>query len=169
MWPYSPDTGAIRPLRSQIGSSVAPTPIPCRLRPAPLPSNEMVQTRTGTARLLLTRVLGGRCERGPVDCFIFDGREFAEPSLPSPAVVGPVDPGRDGQWEVLSGEPPLTVQDVLLQQREEGLHCGVVRARADPAHRSGEPLVPERFDEAARPEPGASIRGSARWLILWKS
>jgi hypothetical protein len=39
----------------------------------------------------------GLGERGPVDCFIFDGREFSQPPLPSPAVVGPFYPGRNGQ------------------------------------------------------------------------
>src|SRR5690349_13855267 len=70
----------------------------------------------------------GRCERGPVDCFIFDGREFAQPSLPSPAMVGSLDPGCDGQSEFLPGEPALPVQDVLLQERKERFHRGVVRA-----------------------------------------
>lgn len=116
---------------------------------------EQAKVSMGLPRLLLTRVLG-RCERGPVDCFIFDGREFSQPSLPSPAVVGPLDPGCDGQSEVLSGEPPLTVQNVLLQQREERFHCGVVSARTDPAHRAGEPVVTERFNEPAGPELGPS-------------
>jgi hypothetical protein len=70
-----------------------------------------------------------RCERGPIDRVIFDGRELSHVSLRSPAVVGPFDPGRDGQLEFLPGEPPLTVQDILLQQREDELasEWGVAR------------------------------------------
>jgi hypothetical protein len=63
-------------------------------------------------------------------------------------VVGPFDPGRDGQPEFLPGCPPLTVEDVLLQQREEGFRRRVVRARTAPARRTGQPVVPERFDES---------------------
>ena len=102
----------------------------------------------------------GPCERGPVDCFIFDWREFSQPSLPPPAVVSPFDPGRDGQPELLSAGPPLTIQDVLLQQREDRFHRGIVRARTDPSHGSGEPVVPERFHEPAGPELGATPWGA---------
>ena len=73
-------------------------------------------------------------------------------------MVCPFDPGGDRQAELLACEPPLTVQDVFLQQREEGFHRGVVRARADPAPRAGQSVVPERFDEAAGPELGTPVR-----------
>ena len=56
--------------------------------------------------------------RGPVDCLIFDWREFSQPSLPAPAVVGHFDPGRDGQPQLLPNGPPLAVRVVLLLQRE---------------------------------------------------
>lgn len=52
-----------------------------------------------------------------------------------------------GFSRVPSGEPSLTVQDVLSQQ-DGGLHCGVVRADADPAHRSCQAMMPEGFNQA---------------------
>ena len=76
----------------------------------------------GLPRLLLTRVFG-RCERGSVDCFIFDWREYSLPSLLSPTVVGSLDPGRDGQPEFLPGGPPLTIQDVLRPPRLSRCRC----------------------------------------------
>lgn len=60
----------------------------------------------------------GRCERGLVDFSLFDGREFTQASLPTPPVVGTFDPSRDGQPEVLPGEPALTVQDVLCSSEQ---------------------------------------------------
>lgn len=48
-------------------------------------------------------------ERGPVERFIFDGCEIPQPSLPSPAMVRPFDPSRDGQPGILACGPPLTV------------------------------------------------------------
>ena len=39
--------------------------------------------------------------------------------------------------------PPLPVEDVLLEQREEALHGGVVAGRADLAHRSDHAMVGE--------------------------
>jgi hypothetical protein len=47
--------------------------------------------------------------------------------MTTPAVVvGPFDPGHDRQAEVLAGDSLRTVQDVLLEQRQEGLYGGVV-------------------------------------------
>lgn len=58
----------------------------------------------------------GHDERGPVACFIFDGREFSQPSLLPPSVIGPHNPGRDCQTQFLPGEPPLTVHDDFLSK-----------------------------------------------------
>ena len=57
--------------------------------------------------------------RGLVDCLVFDGCEAAEASLLSSAVVGALDPGDDGQPQLLAGGPALAVQDVLLQQAKK--------------------------------------------------
>jgi len=87
--------------------------------------------------------VSGRC----VDYLELDGRKPSESSLPTPAVVGPLDPGHDLEAELLSRLPSLLVENVLLQEREERLHGGVVRACSDPAHRSGDSVLAEQFDE----------------------
>ena len=56
--------------------------------------------------------------------------------LPAASVVGPFDPGHDGDAELVAGPPAAGVEHVLLQQREERFHGGVVRRGADVAHRS---------------------------------
>ena len=89
---------------------------------------------------------------GLVDCLVFDGRETAEPSLASSAVVGALDPGDDGQAHLLAGVPALVVQDVLLEQGEEGLHGGVVAAGPGPAHGSGQAVAAQRAEERGGPE-----------------
>src|SRR4051794_33223462 len=48
-------------------------------------------------------------------------------------VVRRLDPGDDRQAELLAGGPAPAAEDVLLQQAEEELHGGVVRAGPDPA------------------------------------
>jgi hypothetical protein len=76
----------------------------------------------------LTRGLGssGRvC--GLVDCLVFDGRQAAKPAL-ARAVVSPLDPGDDGQPQLLAAGPALAVQNVLLQQGEKRLHGTVIAA-----------------------------------------
>jgi hypothetical protein len=54
--------------------------------------------------------------------------ELAQGTLPPAAVVGALDPRDDRQPQLRSGGPPLPIQDVALQQREERLHRGVVAA-----------------------------------------
>src|SRR6478672_6338964 len=61
--------------------------------------------------------------------------EPSEAILAAAAVVGLLDPGQDRQAQLLAGGPAAAVEDVLLQQAEEGLHRGVVRAGTEPAHR----------------------------------
>src|ERR1700722_7860054 len=89
----------------------------------------------GTAPALVDSGLGSSgCGCGLVDCLVFDGCEAAERSLPTAPVVGALDPGDDGQAQVLPCGPALTVQDVLLEQGEERFHGRVIAARADAAH-----------------------------------
>ena len=71
---------------------------------------------------------------GAVDCFEFDGGQPAQAYLPASAVVGAFDPGDDGNAQLLAGVPASAVQDVLLQQAEEGLHGRVVTGGPDTAH-----------------------------------
>src|SRR5215471_14202335 len=59
-----------------------------------------------------------------------EGVELAEGSLASPAVVGVLDPHEDRVGELGSRGPALAVQNVLLEQRVEGLHVGVVAGAA---------------------------------------
>ena len=72
----------------------------------------------------------GRCGH---DCFEFDEDQPFEADLAA-AVVGAFDPGDGRDAEFLSGVSAPAVQDVLLQQREEALHGGVVPGGPDSAH-----------------------------------
>ena len=105
-----------------------------------------------------------------------DRGELAEGALAATAVVGPFDPGDDREASSSRVAQSLPVQDVLLQQGEEGLHRGVVAARTDPAHRPDEPVVAEVRTKAwdrnwlprsewtivSRPGRGARSRCAAR-------
>lgn len=60
------------------------------------------------------------------DGFVLDGGQSAESGLASAAMVGPFDPGHDGDAELVAGGPFLPVQHVALEQAEEALHGCVV-------------------------------------------
>lgn len=119
---------------------------------------EALQLRVGPEGLPRVRLTRGvewfRRVCGPVDCLKLDRGELAEASLPSAAVVGPSDPGHHCQAQILAGLPALPVQHVALQQGEERFHRGVVAAGADSAHRAGQTVASQRFDELLRPELG---------------
>ncbi len=83
--------------------------------------------------------LGRVC--GRVDHLKLDRGELAQAALPASAVVLGFDPDHDREAEFLSGLPPLGGQDVLLQQREEALHGGVVAAGTDAAHGAEQAVV----------------------------
>ena len=75
--------------------------------------------------------MSGR-EGGQVhDGFVFDGGQSAQAGLSAASVVSRLDPGDDGDPELFSGPPALAIQDVLLENREEGLHRGVVAGGTD--------------------------------------
>jgi hypothetical protein len=78
---------------------------------------------------------------GHVYCLKLDRGELTEAALPALAVVGLLDPDHDREAEFLPGRPSLPVEDVLLQEGEEGFHPGVVAARADSSHRPGDAVV----------------------------
>lgn len=67
--------------------------------------------------------------------------------MPSSPVVGALDPGHDRQPELLTGGPPMLVENVLLQEREERFHRRVIAHGADPTHRSGQAGSTERMHE----------------------
>jgi len=76
------------------------------------------------------------------------GGQPPESVLSSAAVVGAFYPGDDGEPELVAGGPAAAVEDVLLQEREEALHRGVVGAGADLTHRSSEVVTgqgPQEF------------------------
>lgn len=96
----------------------------------------------------VTVVVSGREVHGGVhDGLVFDGRQSAQAGLSTTPVVGPLDPSDHRDPELFSGPPPLAVQDVLLQQREEGLHRGVIAGSADLAHRSDEVMTVQGVHE----------------------
>src|SRR3972149_9235484 len=92
-----------------------------------------------------------------VDCLELDRGELTEGPLAAPAMVGPFDPGQDRKAKLLSRLPALPVQDVVLQQREERLHGGVVGTGSDPAHRADEAVVPQQAKELPRTELAPSV------------
>jgi hypothetical protein len=91
----------------------------------------------GTAKALIDpfRVHGSGRVSGVEQCLEFDGGEPAESVLSSTVVVGALDPRHDRQPELGAAAPAAPVEHVLLQQAEELLHGGVVRAGPGPSHR----------------------------------
>ena len=57
---------------------------------------------------------------------VFDRGEPPEDTLTAPAVVGVFDPTDDRAVELVAGGPAFAIEHVLLEEREEGLHGGVV-------------------------------------------
>ena len=72
--------------------------------------------------------------------------------LAASAVVGAFDPGDDRDAQLVAGGPALPVEDVLLQQREERFHGGVVAGGADLAHRADHAVTGERPVQLPRTE-----------------
>lgn len=70
------------------------------------------------------------------ECLELDRSESTEGFLAASAVVGRLDPADDRDAEFGAGGPAAAVEDVLLQETEEGLRGGVVGAGPDPAHRA---------------------------------
>ncbi len=92
-----------------------------------------------------------------MDGLKLDRGEFAEASLAPAVVVGPFDPGDDREAEFLARCPLSPVEDVLLQEREEGLHCVVVSGLCDAAHGSDQSVVAQGHGELLGPELAASV------------
>src|SRR3546814_3422146 len=88
--------------------------------------------------------------------------QSAEAGLAASAVVGALDPGDDREPELVSGGPALTVEHVLLQEREERRHRRVVAGGADLAHRADHavagqsPLLPPQ----PGPAPTVAVEGA---------
>ena len=77
-------------------------------------------------------------------------------------MVGLLDTDDDCRAEFFAGLPALTVQDVLLQQAEEGLHRSVVGAGTDAAHVPPQLRVAERTNVGA----GAELLPLSEWTIV---
>src|SRR5699024_1887353 len=86
------------------------------------------------------------------------GGQSTQAGLPASSVVGPLDPGDDGDPQLFSGPPALAIQDVLLEKREEGLHRGVVPGSTDFPHRSDEVMAVQGVHEFPRPELAPAVR-----------
>ena len=67
--------------------------------------------------------------------------QTAQTDLSAAPVVGPFDPGDNRDPQLVTGLPATAVEDVLLQQREEGLHRRVVTGGTDLAHRPVQVLL----------------------------
>src|SRR5690606_31578879 len=76
-----------------------------------------------------------------------DGRQTAQAGLATSPVVGALDPGDDRDAQLLAGGPGSPVEDVLLQEREEALHRGVVARCADSAHRADHAVAADLAQE----------------------
>jgi len=94
-------------------------------------------------------VSGGGSRLCGSDRLELDGGEASEAGLPTASVVGLLDPRHDRDPKVLTGAPVLPIQDVLLQQCEEGFHRGVVAGRTDSSHGPDQAMPVERVDEFA--------------------
>ena len=92
-----------------------------------------------------------------MECLVFDWGEPAEGVLAASTVVGVLDPDDDREPELFAGAPAAAVQDVLLQQREEVLHGGVVGAGTNPAHRPALAGVAQGPDVGVGPELTAAV------------
>src|SRR5436309_14119362 len=92
-----------------------------------------------------------------VHCLELDRGELTEGSLAAPAVVGAFDPGDDPQPELLPGLPALPVQHVVLEEREERLHGGVVGAGPGATHGADQAMVPQQANELPRSELAAAV------------
>jgi len=92
------------------------------------------------------------------DGFVLDGRQTVEAFLASATVVGPFDPGDDREAEVFAGGPAAPVEDVLLQEGEEGFHGRIVRAGADASHGADQARGVQGVDVGAGSEMAATIR-----------
>lgn len=73
-------------------------------------------------------------------------------------MVGPLDPGDYRDAELLPVGPGAAVEDVLLQQREERFHGGVVPARPDSSHAPDHAVPGESTPEL----PASKLRSSVR-------
>lgn len=102
----------------------------------------------------LGRQGGGRVDDG----LVFDGRQSAQPGLPAPAVIGPLDPRDDRGTELIAAAPRLPGQGVLLQQREERLHRRVIAGSTDSAHRPDQIVPPDRGDVFPRSKLRSAVR-----------
>lgn len=85
------------------------------------------------------------------------GLEF-EPDQPyesgsgAGAVLGPRDPGNDGDHQLLSGGPSAMVERVLVQLAEEA-RCGhIVTGSRKPGHRSGHLAATQCVHQLSWPE-----------------
>jgi hypothetical protein len=72
----------------------------------------------GGAGQVRSRGPEGRCGHDGLE---FDGGQSAEQGLSAASLLGPLDPGHDRDPSFLTGGPGTAVEDVLLQQTEEGL------------------------------------------------
>lgn len=77
--------------------------------------------------------------------------------MSSPAVVGPFDPGDDRDPQLLAGVPAALVEDVLLQEGEEGFHRGIVTAGTDPSRGPDELVAAQAVDESSTSKLRASV------------
>lgn len=69
----------------------------------------------------------------------------------------PLDPRDDCGPRLLEGGPLTLIQDVLLQEGEEGLHVRVVPGRADLAHGTDQPVHGQGVLEQGRAELRAAV------------
>jgi hypothetical protein len=84
---------------------------------------------------------------------VLDRRQSSERGLASAVVIGPLDPGDDGDAELVAVLPAgAPVQDVALEEREERFHGALSPA---------EPTWPI--------EPTMPWRARARWTFLARS
>jgi len=87
--------------------------------------------------------------------------QLAEDALSAPPVIRSVDPGHDGEAEVVAGGPAAAVEHDPLRQREERFHRGVLASGADAAHGSDEAVLVEFGLETPRTKRAPLGAGSS--------
>ena len=64
----------------------------------------------------------------------FNGRQTTQAGLSASAMIGALNPGDDREAQLVSGDPRLAIEYVVLQQREERFHRSIIACGPDSAH-----------------------------------
>ena len=90
----------------------------------------------GLMLVCLTRVSSRReCDAAYINNFKLDRGKSAQSALATLPVVLPLDPRNNRQTKFFPGRPHPPIEHILLQKREEALHCRVIPSSTHMPHR----------------------------------